>query len=171
MVRKQDQIYGCLLGAAAGNALGFCVEDLTLADIREKYGPGEFRAMTQSTGLPPFPVTPSFPCLPPTACFLAPPGSYPWRHGALCAVSGGSLGLEQNPTLRQLEKPGKMLFLAMLPGGAVQPPQSGACCPVCPGASPRRNHRRAGQPLLGPQRPGPVCPIGLFLSPQETPPL
>ena len=40
MVRKQDQIYGCLLGAAAGDALGFCVEDLTLADIREKYGPG-----------------------------------------------------------------------------------------------------------------------------------
>ena len=29
MVRKQDQIYGCLLGAAAGDALGFCVEELT----------------------------------------------------------------------------------------------------------------------------------------------
>ena len=40
MVRKQDQNYGCLLGAAAGDALGFCVEDLTLADIREKYGAG-----------------------------------------------------------------------------------------------------------------------------------
>lgn len=39
MVRKQDQIYGCLLGAAAGDALGFCVEELTLDDIREKYGP------------------------------------------------------------------------------------------------------------------------------------
>ena len=39
MVRKQDQIYGCLLGAAAGDALGFCVEELTLEDIHEKYGP------------------------------------------------------------------------------------------------------------------------------------
>ena len=39
MVRKQDQIHGCLLGAAAGDALGFCVEELTLDDIREKYGP------------------------------------------------------------------------------------------------------------------------------------
>ena len=38
MVRKQDQIHGCLLGAAAGDALGFCVEELTLDDIREKYG-------------------------------------------------------------------------------------------------------------------------------------
>ena len=36
MVRKQDQIHGCLLGAAAGDALGFCVEELTLDDIREK---------------------------------------------------------------------------------------------------------------------------------------
>lgn len=40
MVRKQDQIYGCLLAAAAGDALGFCVEDLTLADIQGEIRPG-----------------------------------------------------------------------------------------------------------------------------------
>lgn len=171
MVRKQDQIYGCLLGAAAGDALGFCVEDLTLADIREKYGPGGIQGYDTVNGFATISSHTQLSMFTANGLLLAPPGSYPWRHGALCAVSGGSLqGLEQNPTLRQLEKPGKMLFLAMLPGGAVQPPQSGACCPVCPGASPRRNHRRAGQPLPGPQRPGRCAPIGLFLSPQETPP-
>ena len=36
MVRKQDQIHGCLLGAAAGAALGFCVEERPRAEIREK---------------------------------------------------------------------------------------------------------------------------------------
>ncbi len=51
---------------------------------------------------------------------------------------------------------------------AVQPPQSEPAVRM-PWASPRRNHRRAGQPLPGPQRPG-GAPIGLFLSPQETPP-
>ena len=147
MVRKQDQIYGCLLGAAAGDALGFCVEDLTLADIREKYGPGGIQGYDTVNG---FATISSHTQL---SMFTA----NGLLFGALCAVSGGSLpGLEQNSTLRQLEKPGKMLFLAMLPGGAVQSPQSGACCPVCPGASPRRNHRRAGQPLPGSQRPGPV---------------
>ena len=30
---------GCLLGGAAGDALGYPVEFLSLADIREQYGP------------------------------------------------------------------------------------------------------------------------------------
>lgn len=39
MVRKQDQIRGCILGAAAGDALGYCVKELSLGEIQEKYGP------------------------------------------------------------------------------------------------------------------------------------
>lgn len=39
MNRRQDQIRGCLLGAAAGDALGYCVNDLSLGEIREQYGP------------------------------------------------------------------------------------------------------------------------------------
>lgn len=50
MVRKQDQIYGCLLGAAAGDALGFCVEELTLEDIHEKYGPDGFQGYDTVNG-------------------------------------------------------------------------------------------------------------------------
>ena len=40
MVRKQDQIRGCLLGAASGDALGCAVETLTLEEILERFGPG-----------------------------------------------------------------------------------------------------------------------------------
>lgn len=39
MVRKQDQIRGCLLGAAAGDAMGYCVKELSPEEIQEKYGP------------------------------------------------------------------------------------------------------------------------------------
>ena len=34
-----DRYRGCLLGGAAGDALGYPVEFLSLADIRERYGP------------------------------------------------------------------------------------------------------------------------------------
>lgn len=39
MNRKQDQFRGCLLGMAAGDALGYCVEDQTLQQIQENFGP------------------------------------------------------------------------------------------------------------------------------------
>lgn len=39
MVRKQDQVRGCLLGAAAGDALGYGVEALSLEEILERFGP------------------------------------------------------------------------------------------------------------------------------------
>lgn len=39
MVRKQDQFRGCLLGAAAGDALGYGVEAMPLSEIRERFGP------------------------------------------------------------------------------------------------------------------------------------
>lgn len=53
MVRKQDQIRGCLLGGAAGDSLGFCVEELTLADIQEKYGPAGIQGYDTVNGYAP----------------------------------------------------------------------------------------------------------------------
>ncbi len=50
MVRKQDQIRGCLLGQAAGDALGYCVEELTLPQIQEKYGPEGIRGYDTVNG-------------------------------------------------------------------------------------------------------------------------
>lgn len=39
MNRRKDQILGCMLGAAAGDALGFCVDDLNVEEIGLQYGP------------------------------------------------------------------------------------------------------------------------------------
>lgn len=39
MNRKIDQLRGCFLGAAAGDALGGCVREHTLEQIREEFGP------------------------------------------------------------------------------------------------------------------------------------
>lgn len=39
MNQRENQIRGCLLGAAVGDALGFCVGSLTLEEIGERYGP------------------------------------------------------------------------------------------------------------------------------------
>lgn len=39
MVRRQNQIRGCLLGGAAGDAMGFCLNEMSMEDIGEKYGP------------------------------------------------------------------------------------------------------------------------------------
>lgn len=39
MVRKQDQIRGAVLGTAAGDALGYCVEELSLEEIQQQFGP------------------------------------------------------------------------------------------------------------------------------------
>ena len=66
-------------------------------------------------------------------------------------------------------KTGENAIPGYAPGGAVQPPQSGACCPV-PWASQRRNHRPNRSAAPGAPTAWPGTPIGLFLSPQETPP-
>ena len=87
MVRKQDQIHGCLLGAAAGDALGFCVEELTLDDIREKYGPNGiqgydtingFATISSHTQLCMFTAN--------GLLFGATRGRNPGRYGSLCEI-------------------------------------------------------------------------------------
>lgn len=40
MTRKQDQIRGAFLGAAAGDALGLGIQELSWEEIQEQYGPG-----------------------------------------------------------------------------------------------------------------------------------
>lgn len=54
MVRKQDQIRGCLLGSAAGDALGYCVDALSLPEIRERFGPEGIRGYDTLNGYAPF---------------------------------------------------------------------------------------------------------------------
>lgn len=39
MLSKRDRICGCLLGAAAGDALGYCIDEMTLPEIHDHYGP------------------------------------------------------------------------------------------------------------------------------------
>lgn len=39
MTRKLDQIRGGFLGAASGDALGYCVQEMTMEDIYEQFGP------------------------------------------------------------------------------------------------------------------------------------
>lgn len=53
MNRKQDQIRGCLWGSAAGDALGYCVGEMTLAEIRERFGPEGLRGYDTINGLAP----------------------------------------------------------------------------------------------------------------------
>lgn len=39
MTRKLDQVRGGFLGAAAGDALGYCVQEMSLEDIYQQFGP------------------------------------------------------------------------------------------------------------------------------------
>lgn len=50
MVRIQDQIRGGLLGAAAGDALGYCVQELSLNEIHERFGPEGIRGYDTENG-------------------------------------------------------------------------------------------------------------------------
>ncbi len=50
MVRTQDQIRGGLLGAAAGDALGYCVQELSLEEIHERFGPEGIRGYDTENG-------------------------------------------------------------------------------------------------------------------------
>lgn len=50
MVRTQDQIRGGLLGAAAGDALGYCVQELSLEEIHQRFGPEGIRGYDTENG-------------------------------------------------------------------------------------------------------------------------
>lgn len=50
MHRRQDQFRGALLGLAAGDALGYTVDDLTLAQIRDTYGPAGIQGYDMLNG-------------------------------------------------------------------------------------------------------------------------
>lgn len=53
MGRKQEQIRGCLLGSAAGDALGYCVDSLRLDEIHTRYGPDGIRGYDTLNGIAP----------------------------------------------------------------------------------------------------------------------
>lgn len=50
MVRRQDRFHGCILGAAAGDALGYCVDDKTLTQIQDSCGPEGIRGYDALNG-------------------------------------------------------------------------------------------------------------------------
>ena len=50
MHRRQDQFRGALLGLAAGDALGYTVDDMTLEEIEETYGPDGLRGYDTRNG-------------------------------------------------------------------------------------------------------------------------
>ena len=50
-MKRLDRYRGCLLGGAAGDALGYPVEFLSLTDIREQYGPAGITSYTLQNGV------------------------------------------------------------------------------------------------------------------------
>lgn len=50
-MKHLDRYRGCLLGGAAGDALGYPVEFLSLTDIRERYGPAGITSYTLQNGV------------------------------------------------------------------------------------------------------------------------
>lgn len=49
-INYADKYSGCLLGGAVGDALGWPVEFLSLAEIRKKFGPEGIHDFAQTTG-------------------------------------------------------------------------------------------------------------------------
>jgi len=49
-VSSSDRFVGCLLGGAVGDALGWPVEFLSMAEIRRKFGPEGIRDFVQTAG-------------------------------------------------------------------------------------------------------------------------
>ena len=50
-MKHLDRYRGCLLGGAAGDALGYPVEFLSLTDIQEQYGPAGITSYTLQNGV------------------------------------------------------------------------------------------------------------------------
>lgn len=86
MVRTQDQIRGGLLGAAAGDALGYCVQELSLEEIHERFGPEGIRGYDTENGYALISANTQL------ALFTAGGLLYGQTRGALRGMMGPSIG-------------------------------------------------------------------------------